>query len=338
MVELKGLHKVRAKGRDYWYAWRGGPRVKGEPGTPEFMAAYNVAVAQRQVQATGRFRSVVLSYKASDDFKGLADSTRKNWGRWLDRIEEKFGDLATKQFGRTDSIKPMIRHWRASYASTPRAADYGMQVLSRVLSFAVEEGLISTNPCEGFKQLYSSSRAEIIWTDDDLAQLRAGKKSSAEVMHAVDLAAHTGLRASDLVRLAWSHVQRDAIVITTGKSRHRKEAVIPLYDALRDVLARIPKRSPVILTNTRSAPWTVDGLNTSFTAAMKAAGMKGRDLHFHDLRGTAGTRFYVAGLSMRVVAEIMGWEEDYVEKIIRRYVSRDAALKAAIETLNRARP
>jgi integrase len=63
--------------------------------------------------------------------------------------------------------------------------------------------------------------------------------------------------------------------------------------------------------------------------------MDDRDLHFHDLRGTAATRFYIAGLSVRVVAEIMGWEEEYVEKIIRRYVGRNAATKAAIELLNR---
>jgi integrase len=35
------------------------------------------------------------------------------------------------------------------------------------------------------------------------------------------------------------------------------------------------------------------------------AGMEDRDLHFHDLRGTAATRFYTAGLSVRVIAEVM---------------------------------
>jgi hypothetical protein len=40
-----------------------------------------------------------------------------------------------------------------------------------------------------------------------------------------------------------------------------------------------------------------------------------RDLHFHDLRGTAATRFYTAGLSQRVIAE----KEEHVAKIIRRY-------------------
>jgi transposase len=48
-------------------------------------------------------------------------------------------------------------------------------------------------------------------------------------------------------------------------------------------------------------------------------------LHFHDLRGTAATRFYVAGLSTRVIAKILAWSEDQVERIIRRYVGRAAA-------------
>jgi hypothetical protein len=61
--------------------------------------------------------------------------------------------------------------------------------------------------------------------------------------HAVDLAAHTGLRLGDLLRVSWSHVGDDAIVVTTGKSRHRREVIIPLYDALRSVLTSIPKRA-----------------------------------------------------------------------------------------------
>ncbi len=61
------------------------------------------------------------------------------------------------------------------------------------------------------------------------------------------------------------------------------------------------------------------------------------DLHFHDLPGTAATRFYIAGLSIRVIAEILAWSEDQVEKIIRRYVARGAATKEAIRQLNEAK-
>jgi integrase len=63
--------------------------------------------------------------------------------------------------------------------------------------------------------------------------------------------------------------------------------------------------------------------------------MSDADLHFHDLRGTAATRFYTAGLSERVIAEIMGWEEEHVSRIIRRYVDRSAATRAVIAQLNR---
>jgi hypothetical protein len=46
------------------------------------------------------------------------------------------------------------------------------------------------------------------------------------------------------------------VVYTTGKSKHRRTAIIPLYDDLRAVLARIPKRSTTVLGNIRRRPWT----------------------------------------------------------------------------------
>ena len=334
-IELKGIHTVKVKGRVYYYAWRGGPSLRGEPGTHEFMASYNEAIADRQAPDEGKFRSIITHYK-THEFPKLATSTRRVWTPWLDKISKYFGNLRIAQFDRPEKIRPVIRRWRSQYAETPRTADLGLQVLSRILSHAVDPmGKIASNPCDGIKHLYSSTRAEIIWTDDDINQLKA--EASPEVGFAVDLAAHTGLRVGDLVRLSWSHIGPDAIVISTGKSKHRKEAVIPRYDALNELLARIPKRSPVILTNSRKKPWTQDGLASSFWTAKVEAKMQERDLHFHDLRGTAATKFYIAGLSIRVIAEIMGWEEDQVEKIIKRYVSRGAATREAIRQLNEAR-
>lgn len=192
--------------------------------------------------------------------------------------------------------------------------------------------LLHLRPPGGNIEAGALRRSEITVT----GHLRA--KVSADVMNTVDLAAHTRLRVRDLVRLSWSHVGEDAIVISTGKSRHKRDAYIPLYDDLRELLKRIPKRSTAILTNSRKKPWTADGLNSSFAAAMPDAKLKERDLHFHDLQGTAATKFYIAGLSERVIAEIMGWEEPQVAKIIRRYVSRTAATKAIIRQIDQAKP
>jgi integrase len=296
----------------------------GEAGSTAFLNSYNEAIASRKTQDNGRFLSLVASYRASADYKRLADLTRRNWGPWLDRISDHFGTLSSAQFDRTEKIRPVIRRWRAAFEANPRKADYGMQVLSRVCAYAVDPlGKLASNPCVGIKHIYSSSRAEIIWTDMDIQKLRA--VCSEEVSLAVDLAALSGLRAGDLVRLAWSHIQEDAIVVTTGKSKHRREAVIPLYQELRDLLNRIPRRSPVVLTNTKGRPWAKDGLGNAIVRAKKLAWPEGENLNFHDLRGTAATKFYVAGLSEREIAEILGWEEDSVARIIRRYVGRGAA-------------
>jgi hypothetical protein len=51
-TQLKGITCVTAKLADgrrvtYWYAWRGGPRLPGKLGSPEFVASYNAAVANR---------------------------------------------------------------------------------------------------------------------------------------------------------------------------------------------------------------------------------------------------------------------------------------------------
>lgn len=333
-AEHKGVHVVKTKGKTYTYAWRGGPRIFAELGTLAFQKAYAEAVERIRLPDERSFSALITFYKRSDDYKKLADSTKKNWSRWLDRVEEHFGALRIKNFDRPDQIRPRIRKWRANYAATPRTADYGMQVLSRVLSYAVDPlAKVSMNPCEGIKRLYSANRAAIIWEASEMQTVLA--YCSAEANFTIRLAALTGLRAGDLFRLAWSHVGENAIRMTTGKSRHQREIVIPLYRELRDLLDEIPVRSPIVLTNSRKRQWTVNGFASVFNKAKKNAKLA-RHLHFHDLRGTAATKLYNAGLDKRVIAEILGWKEEHVDRIICRYVGRNAATEALIRKLDTA--
>jgi integrase len=330
---VKGLHKVVSKGRVYWYAWRerGAPRVHGEYGTADFWASYDAAVRDRHVPEPGKFRGLVTLYRASPDYQKLAPSTKLKWGPWLDRVATYFGALSIAAFD-NPKVRPIIRQWRTKYADTPRAADMGLQVLRAVCTCAVEQGKLAGNPCAGFKALYSSDRAAIIWTDADIASIK--QEVSPEVGHAIDLAALTGLRRGDLLRLSWSHVHDNEIVIPTNKSGRRVDARIPLYADLRAVLARIPKRSTTILTNSKGHAWTADGFGSTISKAKPTAGIAD-DLHFHDLRGTAATKFYAAGLPLRVIAEILGWTEGNVDSIIRKYVDRTAATKAVIRLLDK---
>lgn len=330
-VVLKGVLTVRSKGRVYHYAWRGGPRLPGDPGSPEFMAAYAEAQASRKLSDDGKVRGLVALYRASPAFTGLAPTTQKIWNRWLDRIVDRFGEYRVGLFD-NPKIRPQIRAWRDQWANRPRSADYAIQVLSRVLSFAVETDRLSANPCEGMKSLWSVDRSDVIWTDDDLEAFR--KVATPAVWHGVNLAVHTGFRAEDLRRLSWSHIGEFEIVIPTNKSRGGKSAFVPLYDDLRAVLDSIPRRATTVLTNEKGRPWK-DGPNgTGFRTARETA-LPGRDLHFHDLRGTFATRAHAAGLTNREIAELLAWEEERVEKIIRRYVGRRAIADAMIRKLNR---
>jgi hypothetical protein len=75
-IRLKGINSIAktladATRRTYWYAWKGGPPLRGEPGTPEFVASYNEAVARKMVPPDGKLISVLQKYQASGKFDGV---------------------------------------------------------------------------------------------------------------------------------------------------------------------------------------------------------------------------------------------------------------------------
>ncbi len=334
-VDLPDVYRVISKGRTYYYAWKGkgAPRLPGKPGSPEFIAALKAAQDSRGAPDTKRMAGLIHAYRASKAWKlDLSEGTRKQWSRWLDRIGEDF-NLPVAAFAKADMRKD-IRIWRDGLSEKkdgkggPRSADMGKQVLSRLMSFAVCEGLLTANPCEGLDNLYANDRSEIIWEEADLKAL-AGV-ASPEIMWAARLASLTGMRQDDCRKLKWSEVGTLAIERKAGKSRTGRGYLVPVYAELQALLAEIPNRSDHVLTNTRGQPWR-SGLSDSFHDAAAKAKV---DKHFHDLRGTAATHLYLAGFVLREIAEILAWEEDQVERIINRYVRRDAMLRDRIARLD----
>lgn len=368
VVRLKGLNKVSYTAKDgrkvvYYYAWKGGPKIetKAAPGTAEFMAAYNAAVASaRGPKVEDTLAGLVSRYRASPLFKKLADSTRAEWARWLDRIaddrEDAANDIGGLPLKALDDrrVRGDIIDWRDQWAATPRAADYAIQVLSRVLAFGVDRGELAINVAAGISQLYEGGRADQIWTEDELARY-AMAAPSPEVGFVPHLAALTGLRRADLCKLSDAHVGDVAIVIPTGKSRGRKLQVIPLLEETKALLAEIRAQrdarlaerreldrrkgrpetpSPTtVLTNTRAKPWTEDGLETQVIKTKAEAGI---DKHLHDCRGTFATRLRIDGkLTAPEIADVMAWEEDRVQRLLETYIDRDATVRSIAERLNR---
>ena len=145
-VHLKGIHSVRSKGCVYHYAWRGGPRIKAEPGSPAFMREYQEAHAARQRPPENCLFTLIVEFKQSAEFPRSA-ATRKEYLRYLRLIEDEFGTMPLKavEDGRARGV---FMKWRDSMSGTPRKADYAWAVLARVLSFGKDRAKLDTNVCE----------------------------------------------------------------------------------------------------------------------------------------------------------------------------------------------
>lgn len=216
------------------------------------------------------------------------------------------------------------------HADRPRAADYGMQVLSRVPAFASDRGLIKANHAARVSHLYGSNRADQIWTETDLEAL--AKHASLPVLRAVRLACLTGLRRGDLIGLRWGQVGDLVIEKATSKSSGALVAIIPLLPETKALLGEIGCGADDrhVLLSSRGQPWSAGGLTHLIVDATKAAGV---EKTLHDARGTFATRLRLAGLERDQIADIMGWKKDRVDRILTRYVDQATVITAMVEKL-----
>jgi integrase len=340
-VRLKGIHSSHKRLADgtirvYHYAWRGGPQLPGQPGSPEFIAAYNAAVATKVALPSGLLISVLSKYQQSDDFRRLADRTRKDYGQNIKVIERKFGDfpLTALSDRRTRGV---FLAWRDKLAmSSPRQADYVVAVLSTVLSWGLDRGLVSHNPCERAGRTYRGTRVDRIWTAGDEQAFYA--RAPAHLHLPLMLALWTGQRKGDLLRLPWSAY--DGTYIRLRQSKTGARVTIPVGAPLKAALdaAARTKSGPLILINPVTGhPWTANSFGCAWRVACRAVGIK--NLTFHDLRGTSVTRLAVAGATESEIATVTGHSLRDVHRILdRHYLHRDPALaESAIRKLERSR-
>lgn len=317
---LKGIHKVKkrlANGteRIYFYAWRGGPLLKSveghplQPHEPEFHAAYAEACKTQAKAPNGTFSFIIKEYSRSSDFLSRAEKTKKAYIRFMTEIEDIFGDL-TLEYIQTPRARGKFKQWRDTMADRPRTADYAWTTLARLLSFAKDRGMISTNVCERGGRLYKADRAEKIWTANDIERLMA--VCSKDIQMALIMALWTGQRQGDMLALKWSAFDGKTLRIKQSKTGAR--VAIPVGQPLKELLTKPRHHDETILTNSRGQGWTEDGFRTSWARACKKAGIN--DLTFHDLRGTAVTHLALAGCTTSQIGAITGHSLKDVHNIL----------------------
>jgi integrase len=333
-VHLKGLNSVTKRLKDgttvtYWYAWKGGPRLQGRPGDPEFIASYHAAVSKKKEPTPSVLFSILHRYQQATEFTDLADRTRHDYVRLIKIIEKEFGDFPLAALTERGA-KDVFRSWRDRLAvRSRRQADYAWVVLGRVLSWALDRGLIDANPCQRGGRLYRGSRRDKIWTLDD--ELNFLEKAPVHLYLPLQLGLWTGQRRGDLLALTWTAYDGKTIRLKQSKTGAR--VAIPVGSPLKTALDATTKRSTNVLVNKRAIPWTENGFRSSWRKACRNAGIVG--VTFNDLRGTAVTRLALAGCTEAEIATITGHSLRDVRSILdANYLHRDPALaESAIRKL-----
>jgi integrase len=315
--------------KHYWYAWRGGPLLRGEPGTPEFIASYNEAVGRKITAPEGVLSALIGKFETSPEFETLAPRTRDDYRKQFKLIYRNFGDLPLEALS-DPRVRGVFKDWRDQIARRSlRQADAAWVAIARVLSWALDRRKIAVNPCERGGRLYHGTRADKVWTLEQEAAFLA--VASKPLRRAYALAIWTGQRQGDLLRLPWSAWDQTPLPKAPyGRIRLRQGKTgvgveITVSAPLSEMLDTTPRLSPVMLLNSEGKPWTSHGFSSSWRKACKRAGVAG--LTFNDLRGTFVTRAAINGATEAEIASATGHSIGQVRSILdRHYLHRDPAL------------
>lgn len=328
---FKGVAKVPRKLADgtkvvYHYAWRGGPLLKNKDGTPaqphqvSFATEYARHHAQRDAQSNETVATLIEEFLKSTDYLTKSDATRKEYARYLEQLPDKFKHMKISMV-EDPKMRGHFKKWRDSLSAKPRAADYAMAAIARVLSVARDNGRIKVNILEKPGRLHTPDRAEIIWTDKLVDKFT----NNAPVFLVLPflIALHTGQRRGDVLKLAWSAYDGDFVKVRQGKTGAYVR--IPVTGTLKAIMDNATRTTTTVCANSRGRSWTPSGFDSSFGKERTRLGITG--VTFNDLRGTAVTKLAAAGCTIPEIASYTGHSLDDINQLLdAHYLGGRAAL------------
>ena len=226
-------------------------------------------------------------------------------------------------------IENFVAEKQAAGQAAKSVANY-LGFLHSIYRFAERRRWVTSNPC----RLVEKPRAADVDADIrflDIAEIEALLRAVPDdhlgrvekVMYLA--AAMTGMRQGELLAVRWLDVDWSAQRVRVRRNfvrgkfgspkSKRSSRSVPLADRLAGELDRLHQQSPFDMDHDLvfAHPHTGKPIDRSkllkrFKAALERA--KVREVRFHDLRHTFGTRMAAAGVPMRTLQEWMG-HRDY---------------------------
>ena len=337
-IKLKYLTSdVDRHGNVRWYARSPGRpkvRIRGLPGSPEFMAAYQAAVSEipnnnaptkYRSPKEGSFGYTCLAYYASATFKALDGSTQ-NWRRkYLDAICKTEGHKPIAE------MQPKhVRRLRDEIRDKPGASRTRLKALRALFAWAVENALVSQNPTLGVKFNKYKPSEHHTWTVEEVEKFEDRHSIGSKARLAMALMLYTACRREDVVRLGPQHIRNGRIQFRQAKNEHRNpvDIDIPLYAELAEIIAATPPQHMTFLTTEYGKPFSPNGFGSKFRDWCNQAGLA--HCSAHGLRKAMATRLAESGATPHEIMAITGHKSlEEVERYTRKAVKKrlaDAAM------------
>jgi integrase len=329
-------------GHPRYYFRRGHGRRVPLPGAPwsdAFMAAYYAALhgdtpRRPPPPGAGTVAAAIAGFLASAPFLALAPDTQRQRRRILERLREKAGG------GRIATIAAQdVERWLAARAATPEAARNLLKALRPLMRWCVLSGLRSDDPTAGLSAPRKKTPGYYTWTEADVAAFRARHPLGTRARLALELAAGTGQRRGDLVRIGRQHVRGGILSLRQAKTGVQVD--IPLLPELQAAIDAMPAAGAAGGTAGGAAGLTF--LHTHTGEAFSPPGFTNwfRDMRAqaglargsaHGLRKYAATRHADAGATAHQLMAWFGWEtlaeaERYTRQADRRRLSAEIGAK-----------
>jgi integrase len=345
-IKLRYLDRhvdVTGKIRHYFRRSRRAKRIAlpGQPGDPEFMAAYNAAALDSETPRTikargepGTFDRLTQGYFSSTEFLSLAPSTQAAYRRVIDRWvhDEKIGHRRVDQM-RREHVSKMI----AKRASTPAAANDLLKKISILVQFAIDNGWRTDDPTLRIKK-FANGDGHHTWTEEEIAIFERHWPAGSRERMAFALLVHTGQRLSDVVRMSWRDISDDGC-ITVRQQKTKEQLDVPILPGLKILLDAWPKDQMLLLVDRRGKPFTAAAFGKWMADNIAEAKLPDRCVT-HGLRKAAARRMAEAGCSAR---RIMAWTghkslaeiERYTQAAEQKSLAKEAAKQMTAQSENK---
>jgi len=226
-----------------------------------------------------------------------------------------------------------VASMHSKMSDKPVQANRVLALLSHMLNTAQDWGYRpeGTNPCRHVKK-YKEETRERYLTPDELKTLgevlKAKEAKSASCVRAVRLLLLTGMRRDEVLTLKWEYVDLRQCVINLPETKTGKRTV-PLGGAAVRLLKDAPTDNEWVIPSTRRKGRHLVNLNDFWLDVREKAEIE--DVRLHDLRHCFGSFGAQAGLSVPLVAGLLGHKE---WRTSQRYAHVDPALAHAADLVS----